>query len=142
MVDSNKPAGAFGDTQDSIKVNVVPGQPLRTPNPSVASWLNPAAYTPAYNPAVNTTSFTLGNERTNQVYGPNQQEFDLSAYKTFKLTESVNLQFRAEGYNVPNTPRFAQPQNDLNSPTNFGKILSTAYGSVPRVFQFALKMSF
>lgn len=142
VVDSNKPAGAFGDTQDSIKVNVVPGQPLRTPNPSVASWLNPAAYTPAYNPAVNTTSFTLGNERTNQVYGPNQQEFDLSAYKTFKLTESVNLQFRAEGYNVPNTPRFAQPQNDLNSPTNFGKILSTAYGSVPRVFQFALKMSF
>ena len=40
------------------------------------------------------------------------------------MTEKFNLQFRAEGFNLSNTPHFANPTGNANS-ANFGKILST-----------------
>jgi len=98
-------------------------------------------------------AITLGNERQNAYEGPHLRQFDLSLYKSFMLTEATRLQFRAECYNISNTPNFAQPGFDINSiqynPNgsianlgNFGLIQSTAFGSVPRVWQFALKLTF
>ena len=56
--------------------------------------------------------------------GPGVVNLDLSLFRTFKLTPQVDLQFRAEAFNVTNTPHFANPNGNVNS-SNFGKILST-----------------
>ena len=54
------------------------------------------------------------------------------------------MQFRAEAFNVANTPHFAQPNNNVNS-SNFGRILETqgddALGA-SRQFRFGLRVTF
>lgn len=82
--------------------------------------------------------FTIGNSSRNPVRGPGLQNADLMIGKTFQLSERWKLEFRAEAFNVSNTP----PLNDPNG--SFG---SNAFGSItsasnPRVFEFAGKVHF
>jgi hypothetical protein len=63
---------------------------------------------------------------------------------TFKLTEKFNLQFRAEAFNLSNTPHFANPNGNANS-SNFGKILATQAADAvgrSREFRFGLRLGF
>jgi len=83
----------------------------------------------------------LGNARRNCIYGPPQRHLDFSLTKDFPIRENVKLQFRAESFNLTNTPNFAEPNTNLGSPT-FGEITSTAVGSNPRLLQFALRLLF
>jgi hypothetical protein len=89
---------------------------------------------------------TLGNERRNQLYGPPQRRWDFSIFKTFRVTERINLQFRTEMFNITNTPNFFLPTSKMvtagSSAGGFGKITSTTPGSTPRQVQFALKLQF
>jgi hypothetical protein len=66
------------------------------------------------------------------------QQWDFSALKNFKFTESKNLQFRAEFFNIFNHANFWVPVNDLNSP-NAGQIQTSQPG---RLVQLALKFLF
>ena len=80
----------------------------------------------------------IGNSSRNPVRGPGLQNADLMIGKTFRITERVNLEFRAEAFNVSNTP----PLNDPNG--SFG---SAAFGSItsagnPRDFEFVAKLHF
>jgi hypothetical protein len=59
-------------------------------------------------------------------------------FRNFAITERWNLQFRAEGFSVVNTPQWNSPNTDFNS-ANFGYI--TGAGGA-RTFQFAAKLSF
>jgi hypothetical protein len=98
---------------------------------SVAQWFNTAAF-------VAVPQFKLGNATRNPVRGPGLQDADLMIGKTFRVTEQVALEFRAEVFNVSNTT----PLNDPNG--SFG---SAAFGSItsagnPRDFEFALKVHF
>ena len=45
---------------------------------------------------------TYGNERRNVVLGPGYQEWDASFFKTFPVTESKRLEFRADFFNIWN----------------------------------------
>ena len=54
------------------------------------------------------------------------------------IRESMNLQFRAEFFNIFNNVNFLLPVNDINSP-NFGQISAARPG---RIVQLALKFSF
>jgi hypothetical protein len=83
-------------------------------------------------------SFTFGNAPRNAVIGPGFINFDLSLQKDFALSESVNLQWRAEAYNLFNHPNFNIPNRTAFTP-NFGKI-SSAHDS--RQLQFAIKLAF
>lgn len=90
----------------------------------------PAAYTFGNAPRL------LPNVRSDGV-----AEFDLSLFKNFSLTQdgTTKLQFRAEAFNLLNTPVFAPPA------ANFGAGAFGAVGSqsnVPRQIQFGLKMLF
>jgi hypothetical protein len=73
------------------------------------------------------------------VQGPGVQQWDFSALKTFRFTESKDLQFRAEFFNLFNHANFGLPVNDLNDQKNFGKIQTSQPG---RLVQVALKFLF
>jgi len=94
-------------------------------------------------------------EHRNQLYGPHYRRFDFSIFKAWQLREKYTLQFRAETYNLSNTPNFGQPNNTISAWNSDGSanvagaesqgtatISNTRLGSNPRQIQFALKLSF
>ena len=91
---------------------------------------------------------TIGNEGRNQFFGPSLANDDVAVVKNTRITESVNLQIRAEAFNIANhiNPAVSDPNSStvstaffaINSPT-FGRFLA-AYD--PRILQFALKYVF
>ena len=81
---------------------------------------------------------TFGNSGRNILDGPGYQSVNASLIKNTSLTERVNLQFRAETFNLFNHPNFNLPDNFLGSPT-FGQITSARD---PRHIQFGLKLLF
>jgi len=90
------------------------------------------------------TDVRFGTVGRNTMRGPGVVNMDMSLFRTFKLTEKFNLQFRAEAFNLSNTPHFSNPNGNANS-DNFGKVLSTnsawAAGR-SREFQFGLRFGF
>ena len=109
--------------------NVVGNPELSNSTPD--RWFNPAAF--AF-PAPG----TFGNAGRNILDGPGYQNVNASLVKNTHLTEQVNLQFRAEFFNLFNHPNFNLPDNFLGSPT-FGVISSARE---PRHIQFGLKLLF
>jgi carboxypeptidase family protein/TonB-dependent receptor-like protein len=106
-----------------------------------------------------------GSMGRNSLYGPNFKQFDFSIFKNTQITERLNLQFRAEFYNLPNHPNFASPlypnfeafadNNGIDPVTGhgIGFLPLTETGDVgvgnpflggggPRGIQLALKFSF
>jgi hypothetical protein len=60
-------------------------------------------------------------------------------FKAFPIRESIQLQFRAEAYNLTNTPSFANPGSAFGSGT-FGVISGTV--GTPRQLGLVLKLLF
>jgi len=85
-----------------------------------------------------TPQFAIGNASRNPVRGPAYHDLDIALVKHTKLSERTNLEFRAEVFDMTNTPAFAQPNGSFGTPA-FGTITSTV--TDPRVIQFALKLS-
>jgi hypothetical protein len=102
---------------------------------------------------------TDGNEGVNPYYGPHYRQADLSLHKNFQFNERVGLQFRAECFNISNTPNFSTPmasisawaQSTATSQNPSGLVVAqngmsytkgTAGLSSNRNFQFALKVLF
>ena len=118
----------------------LPG-PLRTP----AHWFNNTVTAntslPAelQNPAFQTApQFVLGNASRNPVRGPAFRDWDLSLIKRTDLGEKSRLEFRAELFNVTNTPAFAQPNGSFGAAA-FGTVTATT--AEERVAQFALRLT-
>jgi hypothetical protein len=117
---------------------------IHTPN---AVWFNPCAFVPA-------ASGELGDASRTPVSGPGFVNTDFSLIKQFVLPwERMGLNFRAEVFNLFNHPQFANPNADINVatvsnpllgltnvPQGFGAINATVNN--PRLFQFALKLTF
>jgi hypothetical protein len=112
-------------------------RPNRIGNPndfaarSASAWFDKSTFTAA-------GQFSIGNSSRNPIRGPGLQEADLMIGKTFRISERLNFEFRAEVFNVSNTP----PLNDPNG--SFG---SAAFGTItsagnPRDFEFAGKLRF
>ena len=53
------------------------------------------------------------------IEGPGFKNVDFSAFKNFGITERVKLQFRAEFFNLLNTPQFNVPNRTLNTQGGF-----------------------
>ncbi|MBI3207757.1 MAG: TonB-dependent receptor [Candidatus Solibacter usitatus] len=65
---------------------------------------------------------------------------DFSVFKTFLIRESLRVQFRAESFNLLNTPWFGNPNTTLGS-SNFG-VVTPAQSNDPRNVQLALRLMF
>lgn len=107
---------------------------------------------------------TFGDFGRNVLRGDYRKDFDFSVFRSFPITESTRLEFRAEAFNLTNTPIWGNPGSNLSSnlkclktgavqapcttgsidPVNntFGVVTSTATGYNPRQLQFALKFYF
>jgi hypothetical protein len=97
-----------------------------------SDWLNKSAFAVP-------TAFTFGNERRNDLVGPSYRNVDFNAAKDFPLFERLNLQFRAELFNIFNHTNYSNPDNGVQDGT-FGQILTAA--GPGREVQFALKLVF
>jgi hypothetical protein len=84
------------------------------------------------------TAGTFGNAGRNILTGPNYFNVNASLVKNTSITETINLQFRFEAFNLFNRPNFDLPDNFLGSPT-FGRITSARD---PRHLQFGVKLLF
>lgn len=84
--------------------------------------------------------FTFGNTSRTlpNVRGPGRVDYDCALEKNIPLKENVSLLFRAEAFNLMNTPYFGLPGTELGS-SSFGVISSS---SNERQIQFALKLFF
>ncbi len=70
---------------------------------------------------------TFGNAGRDILRGPGLKNYDFSLFRTFPIREWAKLQFRAEFYNLTNTPHFANPNATVGS-ASFGLITGSAYG--------------
>src|ERR1700757_4114887 len=79
----------------------------------LGNWINGAAYQP--NPLAplstggSSDATLFGNTPRNCLIGPPQKNVDFSLGKIFKLTESQNLRFLVDFFNLFNHPSFANP---------------------------------
>jgi hypothetical protein len=106
---------------------------------TLATWYNPCAFAvPALAPG-QTFSHLFGDARRGSLRGPGAYNVDLSLFKTFKLGETRELEFRAEAFNLFNHPQFATPANTVDVAGFSGQVTSANSG---RELQLALKFSF
>jgi hypothetical protein len=117
--------------------NLVSGQNPNSGPKTTNAWLNRAAFAQVI-PDPNSPVQQFGNAGRNIGVGPRFSDWDLSIFKNFRVTESKNIQFRAEFFNILNHPNFRLPDSDISSPT-FDTIQAAL---PPRVVQLALKFLF
>ncbi len=107
-----------------------------TPNP------NPGPYTgtcTGATPQFLNCGTLFGNSSVGVLSGPGQWNWDLALAKMTPIREGLQLQFRAEAFNVWNHTQFNNPGNSVSSST-FGVI--TTDSVPPRILQFGLKLLF
>lgn len=87
----------------------VVGNPVLSNGKSIYQWFN----TKAFAQPANFTSGNLSRTYTG-VRADKARNLDFSLFKNFSLTERFKLQFRAEAFNLTNTPVFGAPGTQVN----------------------------
>lgn len=118
-------------TNGTIRADVVPGQSLSLPHPTIGEWFNTAAF------AAPLTG-QYGDARRNSIIGPGTKLFDMAFTKIIPLKESRTLEFRAQATNIFNIPNYSSIGTVVNSPT-FGHV--TAVGAM-RQFTMTARFRF
>lgn len=84
--------------------------------------------------------YSYGTAGRNILRGPHLYSTDLSIFKNIPITERFKFQFRAESFNVFNSPMFSNPSANFSNLATFGNITSTSIDN--RVMQFGGKLMF
>ena len=144
-----------GNAANAYAANLSPADGIFTDNNLIgcgyagANSTNIAACNDAYgvsspntlfaNPPGNGVRFgTLGR---NVFIAPSYIVLDTALIKDVKITESIKLQFRFEGLNLPNHPNFDFIDTDLNSGT-FGEAQGLAGAAPSRRIQIGVRLMF
>jgi hypothetical protein len=142
----NSLTGLNNDRPNQVLSNVAATNSTCSSQAICVQFLNPGAF-------VQNAVGTYGNLGRNAVRGPGNFSFDLSLTRTFRMTERLSLQARAEAFNILNHTNFVgafapagQPAGATYgtlstnfSSSNFGQVTG-AYD--PRILQFAMKLVF
>jgi len=129
--------------------NVVPGQP-----PYLYSSQYPGGRIINYNAFTPAPTGVEGDSGRNSLRGFDAVQTDLALRRIFSINERLQLQFRADAFNVLNHPIFGSIYNQLSyGPTQFGYAYNTTNNSLgglsslyqvggPRSIQIALRLQF
>jgi hypothetical protein len=113
--------------------------PLSSSERSVNRWFNTAAGFELNNQRQLAANVVRFSTRFSGIRGDGPNNWDLSFMKNTRITERVQMQFRAEAINAMNHPQFTNP-NTTPSSTAFGVV--TGEFAWPRVIQFGMKFLF
>ncbi|MFZ4795015.1 MAG: TonB-dependent receptor domain-containing protein [Blastocatellia bacterium] len=132
-VQSGMPTNFPANAEPVGGVDPIPG------DQNIDRWYTPGSFRAL--PAFTLRRFSL---RYGSLRNPPIRNFDLSAFKTFGITETVKLQFRAELINAMNTPQWFNGPVTNPASGNFGRIAAgaTSQSNLPRFVQVALKLTF
>src|SRR5215831_3266594 len=83
--------------------------------------------------------YTYGTSGRNILRGDGLAQFDFTAMKQFRFSEAKRLEFRAEFFNLFNTPTFAAPSTAVDVSSG-GQVSSTL--NAARTIEVALKLFF
>ncbi|MBO0721155.1 MAG: hypothetical protein J2P41_10050, partial [Blastocatellia bacterium] len=125
------------------------GGPIYVRDDQSRLWFNPLAFG-------RPPDGQLGNTGRNFLRGPGFTNFDFSLFKTFKFTERINLQYRAEFFNIFNNTQWFGFTNQISSisvpsgalpvnpvtPELAGQSGVINQARDPRNIQMALKLTF
>lgn len=110
------------------------GVDARIDTRSIDKWYDTTQFKVARDYTFGNLSRTHSNLRNDFTRG-----LDFSMFKNTRFTERINLQFRAEAFNLTNTPIFSSPNNNVESGA-FGTV--TGQSNAPRSVQLGLKLLF
>ncbi len=127
----------FSITSDSTSLNM-PGSTQMAdqikPNVSILgnygpgqSYFDPLAF-------ASVTQARFGNAGYDSLRGPRVINLDFSLYRQFKLSGTTTLQFRAEAFNLTNTPHFANPSG---AALNVSNMILNPDGSIKNLGGFS-----
>jgi hypothetical protein len=102
-------------------------------DPNVNLWFNTSCFVD------DLTVDSYGNSGINPLHTDGLQQLDSSLFKTFKITERINVQFRADAFNTFNHPNFNGPDATVGDPSE-GQVFSTSVDN--RRMQFGLRLFF
>jgi hypothetical protein len=127
---SNASLNAPGNTQtaDQVKSEVVK---IGDVGPG-SQFYDPDAFAPV-------TDVRFGTVGRNTMRSPGVFNTDFSIFRSFQLTERFELEFRAEAFNLTNTPHFLTPGSNINS-GNFMRV--TGAEQDQRQLRFGLRLEF
>jgi len=141
----NLNASGSGQIPDQIKSNVqifddnLKGGLPAGGDPTRFQYFDRTAFAAVNIPAGQPQRF--GNVGRNSLRGPGFFNMDLSLFRTFRITEGINFQFRADALNALNHPNFGNPGADISNSGSFGFITSTV-GQGSRIFRLGARVSF
>lgn len=103
QADNNHNAAGSGNLADCLS------EPSYLKRGSNDLWIDPSAF-------AQPEGDRFGSCGPNNVRGPGLFNVDLSIFRKFQISEKLELQFRAEGFNMMNTPHFERPNSrNVNS---------------------------
>jgi Carboxypeptidase regulatory-like domain/TonB-dependent Receptor Plug Domain len=112
-------------------------------------YINMNAFCPApVVPFGDPTATAFGNSGVGVALGPGQFNWDISLLKNNKITERVNMQFRADFYNAFNHPQFADPGGASFGTVGFENVANPSTMAIlhtnvnPRLIQFGVHFFF
>ncbi|MEO6237975.1 MAG: carboxypeptidase regulatory-like domain-containing protein [Vicinamibacterales bacterium] len=129
VTDGSAPSlqGVRGNERPNCVGNPVPS------DQNITHWLDINAFSRA-------PRGTFGNCGIGVARAPNYRNVDAVLAKRFTTGHDRYFEFRAEAFNLTNTPSFGPPARDINAPNTFGTITSTV--STARTVELVLKFFF
>jgi hypothetical protein len=146
------------------------GASLKTANKNYNRWFNTCSVSTTYDQNTNEPTVTRSNcasetepvawvingnydKRTTTYYLkqirapsiPLYTTMNMSVYKDFSILEGYKLSFRAEAYDLLNSPEYGGTGtlgSNASATSGFGVVTTTSASNDPRIMQFSLKLSF
>ena len=88
-----------------------------------------------------TNDYRVVKQRFHDVNEPTEPQWSMSLFKNTRLTETVNMQFRLEAFNVFNVRVYGAPNTNPTS-ANFGVVDTASQVNFPRTLQIGVRFGF